>query len=72
MCVFKWKKKEVCQGTLEVSNKTVICVSVETGRGKKEGVIASMDPVSSQRGKSSLPEVVCWADHIGSLMLSAL
>lgn len=43
--------KRKSQDTLEISDTTVIYVSVETGRGKKEGIVAYIDPVDSQWGK---------------------
>lgn len=57
---------------MEISGTTAICVSVETWRGRKEGIVAFIDPVSSPRGKHTPPEVVYWAYGIESPVLSAL
>lgn len=49
--MFKWEEKELCQGTLEISDRTVIYLSVETGRGKKVEIVACIDPVNSQQAE---------------------
>lgn len=54
--MFKWKERGV-SGHIGNFRRSIICVSVETGRGKKEGIIGHIDPISSQRGKI-LSEVV--------------